>query len=78
VFVVSALCKDSPCLSSFRQILEDTRIRLHDIPCFKVQHIRTTANQATHTLAKAALRALTPDDLNFNLFYITKTHFLLV
>jgi len=54
---MSALCKDSPYLSSFEQILKDTRNRLHDIHCFEVRHIRRDANQVAQTLAKAALKA---------------------
>jgi hypothetical protein len=56
--VVSAINRNLPCLSSYGQIIEDTRLCLPGVQPFEVRRIKREANQAAHLLAEYGLRSL--------------------
>jgi ribonuclease HI len=56
--VVSAINNTLPCLSSYGQVIEDTRFCLQEVQPVEVQHVKREANQAPHLLAKDGLCVL--------------------
>lgn len=55
LLVVSALRKAASCWSSYGQLIDDTKIRLHSLQFYEVRHTRRDANKVAHRLAKATL-----------------------
>lgn len=53
--VVSAMCQDNPCWSSYGQLIEDTRIRFHSLQFYAVRNVDRATNKVAHSLAKMAL-----------------------
>jgi len=53
--VVSALKKTKSCMSSYGQVIDDTKTLVMGLQFYEFSHIRRKANKAAHHLAKAAL-----------------------